>query len=351
MLSRKSIHAVAALVRNSLRIESDQFRSDLSHRDAVGLFQRRVELLEIETTSYCNRTCSFCPNAFIDRLSEKKIMPDAVWQTILDGLREVRYDSAIVWSGYSEALSERRILQRIREVRKAAPKSHIVVNSNGDFLDADYLRELEDSGLDRLWVDLYLPDDEKYDFEIAMKYHKAFLARVQRQSRLVASSPEIVHRIDSPKMEVVTHIRNLFVLKAMDLSDRGGLIQTARKTFRNAPCYSPYKHLVINWDGSVVVCCELRSDSPEHREAVVGKIGYDGVDLVNAYVRLADWRASLRTFGPKKGPCATCNVDEYESTPTMEMLSRFLTDSDSAAVGLIKSSLKPITRKRHQLKR
>jgi hypothetical protein len=72
MISRKSIHSAAALVRNSLRIEPDQFRLDLSHRDAVGLFKRRVELLEIETTSYCNRTCSFCPNAFIDRLSEKK---------------------------------------------------------------------------------------------------------------------------------------------------------------------------------------------------------------------------------------------------------------------------------------
>jgi hypothetical protein len=62
---------------------------------------------------------------------------------------------------------------------------------------------------------------------------------------------------------------------------------------------------------------------------------------VGAYVRLADWRASLRTYGPKKGPCATCNVDEYESTPMMEMLSRFLTHSDSVAVGLIKNGLRP----------
>jgi len=350
MLNSKSIHSVAALVRNSLRIEADQFRSDLTHLDAVGLFQRCVELVEVETTSYCNRTCSFCPNAFVDRLSEKKVMPEEAWQAILYGLREVRYNSAFVWSRYAEALSERRIIERVREVRKAAPGCHIGINSNGDYLDADYLHELEAAGLDRLWIDLYIPDEDIYHPEVAKQFHDKFLQKIGRKPTMVASSPELIHKIESKRTEIVTHTRNIAVMKAMDLSNRGGLIQIARKTVRNAPCYAPYKYLVIDWDGSIVVCCELRSDSPTHQEGIVGKIGVDGVGLADAYVRLAEWRSSLRAYGPKRGPCATCNVGEYDSTPAMRMLSRFLAESESPVVPWIKSGLRPILRKRRRLK-
>ena len=348
MHTKDYVHSFAALVRNSLRITPDQFRTDLSHADAVRLFQRCVELVEIETTSYCNRTCSFCPNSQIDRISEQKTMPEAVWHSILEGLREIRYNSAFVWSRYSEALSERRIIERIREVRDAAPESHICINSNGDFLDGGYLRELEQAGLDRLWVDLYIPDAEVYSPREATRFHKQFLDRIGRKSTLLTTSPELTHRVQSQRMEIFTHVRNIAVMKAFDLSDRGGLISFARQTIRSAPCYSPYKHLVIDWDGSIVICCELRSDSPTHWEGIVGKIGVDGVGLADAYVRLAKHRALLRTFGPKKGPCSTCNVAEYPSTPAMRLTSKILTDS--ALVPVIKTGLWPILRKRRRLK-
>jgi len=298
----------------------------------------------------CNRTCSFCPNSLIDRITEPKIMPEATWSSILTGLREVRYNSAFVWSRYSEALSERRILERIREVRDAAPASHICVNSNGDFLDGEYLEELEKSGLDRLWIDLYIPDSKYYNLEEAKTYHKQFLARIGRKSVLLDTSPELTHRVQSKHMEIFTHVRNIAVMTALDMSGRAGLISFARKTLRTAPCYAPYKHLVVDWDGSVVVCCEIRSDSPSHREGVVGKIGVHGIGLVDAYVRLAEWRASLRTYGPKKGPCASCNVEEYPSTRMMRLLSNLLAERESPAVSIMKTGLWPILRKRRRLK-
>jgi hypothetical protein len=323
-------------------MEPDHFRLDLSHAEGIRLFKEHVELVEFETTSYCNRTCSFCPNSFIDRLSEKLTMPEHSWRAILDGLREVDYSSTIVWSRYSEPLSERRILQRIREVREAAPGSRICINSNGDYLDADYLRELEEAGLDRLWVDIYFPDDETYDLEAAREYHDKFLKRIKRTARLLAQVPELSHRIASDKFEMVTHVRNVAAMKAMDLSDRGGLIQIARQTMRDAPCYAPYKHLVIDWDGSIVICCQLRSDSPAHRSGVVGKIGVDGVGLADAYVRLAGWRSQLRGYGPKTGPCATCNVSEYSSTALTQAISRILISTSSPVRSAIKTTTRPL---------
>ena len=59
------------------------------------------------------------------------------WRAIVDGLRDVEYGNTIVWSRYSEPLSERGIVDRIREVRAAAPRSRTCVNTNGDYLDPD----------------------------------------------------------------------------------------------------------------------------------------------------------------------------------------------------------------------
>jgi MoaA/NifB/PqqE/SkfB family radical SAM enzyme len=328
-------------------MEHDHFRLDLPHADAVRLFRDHIELVEFETTSYCNRTCSFCPNSFIDRLSEKLTMPEPAWQMILAGLREVDYDGTIVWSRYSEPLSEVRIVDRIREVRHAAPRCRIGVNSNGDFLDADYLGQLEDAGLDRLWIDVYIPDEETYNLDVAKAYHEKLIKRIDRSYSVVGIFPELSTKIFSNKMEIAAHVRNVAAMLEMDLSDRGGLIQIARPTLREAPCYAPYKHLVIDWNGSVVICCQLRSDSPIHQQAVEGKIGADGFGLVDAYVRLAGWREGLRTYGRKKGPCATCNVSEYNGNSFTRVLSKFLTDDGSISC-LLKGSLRPMLRKRRR---
>jgi hypothetical protein len=327
-------------------MEPDHFRLDLAPPDALRLFKEHVELVEVETTSYCNRTCSFCPNSFIDRLSEKHTMPEQTWRAILNGLREVKYDGTFVWSRYAEALSERRVVERIREVRGAAPNCHIGMNSNGDFLDANYLGELEDAGLNRLWIDLYIPDEEVYDLDVAEKYHDKFMKRIDRSYKVTATLPELSTTIESRRMKITAHARNVAVMKVMDLSDRGGLIQIARETVRDAPCFAPYKHLVVDWNGSVVICCQLRSDSPSHQKAVVGRIGFDGVGLIDAYVRLAEWRSSLHTYGRKKGPCATCNVSEYNSNSVTRALSKVLIDMESPLRAVVKTTLQPGLRKR-----
>ena len=327
-------------------MEAGHFRSDLPFEDAVSLFKTYVELIEVETTSYCNRTCSFCPNSFIDRRSTQSTMPESAWEAILTGLRSVEYDGTFVWSRYSEPLSERRVIDRIRQVREIAPSCRIAINSNGDYLDAAYLRELEEAGLDRLFIDIYRPDADVYDLAVAYEYHNKFLERVDRTSSVIGTTPELAHRIDSEEMEIVTHVRNIAAMKAMDLSDRGGLIKIARKTTRVSPCYLPYKHLVIDWDGSIVICCQVRSDSPEHASAVVGKIGTNGVGLVDAYAKLSGWRRALRSYGPKYGPCENCNLSEYDSTPFTRRASAFLTNDRSSRVQLLKTILRPVVRKR-----
>ena len=120
----------------------------------------------------------------------------------------------------------------------------------------------------------------------------------------------------------------------------------ARKTSRQSPCYVVYKHLVIDWDGSVVPCCQLRSDSPLHQGTVLGKIGPGGLDLISAYVRLSPWRKHLAKYGPKKNVCASCNVFEYDINLVNITAARVLTNHRSLAAKAAKMLASPLVRKR-----
>ena len=336
----REFESLAAVAKNSLRIEPRHYDRNLDRAQAAELFRDHVELVEFETTSYCNRTCSFCPNSQIDRRSEKTSMPEATWRRIVDDLRELDYSGTIVWSRYSEPTSEKRIVERIAEVRQAAPRARIAINSNGDYLTPAYLDRLIAAGLDRMWVDLYIGDDEDYD-QVAKTAHDRFLARIGKTATVVSTTPEYFSRVHVPGFEMTAVVRNSASMLKQDLSDRGGLVQIARKTRRVAPCFAPFKHLVIDWDGSVVVCCQLRSDANPHKSAVVSRIGEEA-GLVEAYVALADWRKSLRGFGPKAPPCDTCNVYEYHARRPAVMVSRIFGEEQLPGVRLLKRPLSRI---------
>lgn len=346
-MTTRGIKSTLSVLRNSLRVQPAHFRSDLSRAEAIKLFKDYVELIEVETTAYCNRVCRFCPNSFIDRRTER-FMPDDCWETILKGLRTVDYDGTFVWSRYSEPTSEKNLPQRIRQVREAAPKCRVAINTNGDYLNSDYLNALAEAGVSRLWIDTYLDDEGNYTYEVAHAAHTKLLRRINLSGRLTGTQSEYRYEIAHPSVEITNHIRNVGTMIEGDLSDRGGLIQIARKTVRQSPCYAVYKHLVVDWDGSVVACCQLRSDSPEHRETVFGRIGSEGLDLVSAYSALSTWRQTLATYGEKMGPCASCNVYEYDASPFNVAAAKFLTDSNSVAARMARTAAAPMLKKKQR---
>ena len=332
------------VLRHSLRQEPDHYDRLLPRDRAVALFKRHVELIEVETTSYCNRTCSFCPNSSIDRRSEKVIMPEACWDNILRDLHDCDYDGSFFWCRYSEPLSERRIIERIAEVRRAAPQSHICIDSNGDYLDGAFLAELVAAGLDYLLVDLYMPDADTYDLDAARDYHERFLERIGASATIQTTVPELSSRIDAIGIQVIVVVRNSASMQR-GMSNRGGLVTHARRTQRVAPCYAPSRHLVIDWDGSVVACCQVRSDVAQHRDAVVAQVGVNGVGLIEAYAALAHWRDALRAFGPKTGPCATCTVAEYPMTWLTRTAVGTLTGESTLGVRAAKRAAGAVVRK------
>jgi MoaA/NifB/PqqE/SkfB family radical SAM enzyme len=341
---KRAAQADIDVLRRSLRLEPDHYDNALSRDRAVALFKRHVELIEVETTSYCNRTCSFCPNSFIDRRGEKSPMPEECWAAILRDLRACDYDGSFIWSRYSEPTSEDRLLTRVREVREAAPRARICMNSNGDYLNRESLAALIDAGLERLLIDIYLPDSDVYDLSAARRGHDRFLKQIGATATLTGETPELASRIEGLGIEAFIHVRNNASMKPK-MSNRAGLLDSGREFVRESPCYAPFRHLVIDWDGSVVPCCQMRSDVDALKDAVVTKIGVNGVGPVDAYVALAGWRDSLKTFGPKSGPCASCNVEDRPRTWFSEPVARALSNDRSLAVRAAKRAGRAVLKK------
>ena len=68
-------------------------------------FKGQLKLIEIETFSYCNRKCWFCPNSTIDRHSGSTAMPEEMYLSIINQLSEIDYSGEITYSRYNEPLA------------------------------------------------------------------------------------------------------------------------------------------------------------------------------------------------------------------------------------------------------
>ena len=271
---------------------------------AKELFSQYVDQVEIENHSFCNRVCWFCPNAFIDRRSVSHEMPEQVFDTVIGGLSEIDYGGALTWSRFHEALASPRIFERLEAARAALPGAGLVMISNGDYLNRKTLPRLESLGLDRLIIDLYMPDGRERD-EGAIA---AGLRKFSRRTGMALErTGEFSYRVAGLRMKATVDIP--FYTQS-GISTRGGLVEVDKLTSyrRRAVCMAPIRHVVIDWNGKGMMCCQTRSDAPEHRHAVVGDLAEPGYGLFHLYRDLGAVRRRLLGPGEKTGVCLSCDV-------------------------------------------
>ena len=293
---------VKAAFANAL--PDDLLAGTISIDRAKELFSQYVDQVEIENHSFCNRVCWFCPNVSIDRRSVSHEMPEQVFDTIIGGLREIDYAGALTWSRFHEALASPRIFDRLEAARAALPNAGLVMVSNGDYLNRKTLPRLESLGLNRLIVDLYMPDGKERDPD-------AIAAGLRKFSRRTGMALErtgaFSYRVSGLRMKATVDIP--FYTNS-NISTRGGLVEVEKlSTYRRrAVCMAPIRHVVIDWNGRGMMCCQTRSDAPEHRKAVVGDLAEPGYGLFHLYRDLGPVRRTLLSPGEKTGVCLTCDV-------------------------------------------
>src|SRR3989344_6373293 len=96
------------------------------------------EYVEIETSTYCNRTCSWCPNSTFQRSRAQNLMPENLFDKIVNDLKGVNYSGQIALHNYNEPLMDPHLFSHIARVKQKLPGAKILILTNGDLLDVEY---------------------------------------------------------------------------------------------------------------------------------------------------------------------------------------------------------------------
>ena len=286
------------------RVHRRHFVALSSPDEQAALARTALAQVVIETSSYCNRTCVFCPNK--DGLrTQAQTMPMAVYERIVDDLARIQFGGSILLHLYNEPLADGHIFPYIERVRDRLRGARPGLNTNGDYLDRDMLDRLAAAGLQQLNVSIYGRNPGHFNAEHIQDRIDTLVSKLGLQP-LKASGPLNV---------LARHGAVSVRLFGQDFSaqgyDRGGLVSVGLQRPRISPCASPFKEILIGHDGSVVPCCNIHPGSPEHSAHIVGRVTPDrGILEIFAAEPLAAWRRALLLHAPHQGPCARCTRAE-----------------------------------------
>ena len=263
------------------------------------LFKKYVKTIEIENHSYCNRTCSFCTNSFVDRRSGNILFDSSLFHRLLDDLQSIGYSNILTWSRYHEPLAHSSIYDSLTLARTKLPDAYLRVNTNADFLSSQVLQTLSSIAINELKVSLY-PDSKDHLTSLLsfLQYRTQYpIIPAPKHSpfSLILNHPSIFIPIFVP------------IFDLPKLSNRAGSIGSSNY-HRDSICTSPLKHVCFDFNGLSPICCQTRSDL--NTDAIVkSRFTTTPLSVFETYRALAPLRKSLLTKSSLVSPCLSCNAN------------------------------------------
>ena len=270
-----------------------------------------LRYVEVETHSYCNRICSFCPNSSFDRRGQREYFPIPLYIKILKELSEVQYSGWFSFVRYMEPLADNKIFDRVREARAYLSNAHLTINTNGDYFTQDTLEHLHESGLSELNIARYIDSPAIWSIDRATKMCKNFIEKYQLEATPdMRKEGYLSYNVHYKKMKVCLYSFD-YVRRH---NARGGAIPV-EKFERKSPCIYPFTGLFFDSNGECLPCCNMRSDNPAHLPFSYGNIAQSSlIDLFLSKVA-HNLRKELSWFSDKKpSPCQSCALQDIKSS-------------------------------------
>ena len=275
---------------------------DLSH----------ISRIDIELQSYCNRKCEWCPNKdFLRDFHE--ILPRNVYVDLLYQLLDANYIfrnqintlPRIHFIGYQEPFSNIDLLEdRINICNDILGKDNIWIHlsTNGDYLCKQYLDKIHASSI---IVNDYDCNGKTYWQNKLISFGGKNISYNKLTDRLGCRTNTINNLIVQLNWKYNCELENRGgYFKQGDLSE---LKWKNNMDQRIIPCLQPQYYINISYDGSVMPCCHMRPDNPEHKDYILGNI--KDTPLVDIYYseKAKKIREKLRVhYGDYPEPCKYC---------------------------------------------
>lgn len=210
-----------------------KFRRFLPYKIKKGIallryrFFNIFSIITIETSSACNRRCSYCPNSKFDRglIKNRKDLKTELFYKIINELVELKWFGQIQLNFYNEPLLDERLPELTKYARLKLPASSIAIYTNGDFLTIGLYKRLIEAGVT--------------DFIITQH---------QQITDSIDKLLEFRNAIGNNHVKVICKKLECF-------SSRSGLIQLSPEEKRTKYCPWPTHNFVVNYEGETVLCC------------------------------------------------------------------------------------------------
>lgn len=190
--------------------------------------------ISIETSTYCNRKCIYCPNH--NNPTPKLYADEKIIYKFIDDLSKMKYTGWIGWNFYNEPVLDERLIKFIKLSKEKLKKVTNILLTNGDFLTLENTIEYKQNGVDMFIVTIHDKNTNKM-------YKK--LNPIKEQ------------------------IGNSFIIKTLtekELGTRAGSVEVKREYMSFQYC-DVFINPIIDKDGNMLVCC-----NDYFRELKVGNI-------------------------------------------------------------------------------
>ena len=277
-------------------------------KKAIKIFKDNVDVINLETSSYCNRECGYCPVSLYGRNFNINI-DQKLFDNVTSALERINYDKSFCLNLYNEPLADKKFINHVSKIRKKLPKCIIQTNSNGDYIkNINDLINLEIAGLNKIKITLHTP--KKRDF--SKDYMKLSLNKFAKKLNLKLNKNHISQlnfNFKIGKLYVDVQCPNWF----LDGNYRGETLKNIKKIKkRNNPCVKPFREFTIYYNGNITPCCDIYN-SKNYNKNNIGKINLKNKNSkfqIYCQKKLSDWRRDLFGWNTKKGVCANCSSQD-----------------------------------------
>lgn len=235
------------------------------------------QFVEVETHSFCNRSCSWCPNGWSDRSRKKDYISNDIWKLILRELHEVHYSGWFAFHNFNEPLTDPTIFDKIEEVRKKLSFAKLHLFTNGDLLTNEVLNRLSRLGVNKIRITLY-PSSNKILDEPEKERIIDFVSRLELSLDTLAlhSKRHLNGYLNYRTTQlhfIAPRIEKHYRTRAGSVS----LPEISTHKKRKLPCHLPYRTASIDYLGNLKLCSEIyNTEDKFHSNYVIGNVADEG---------------------------------------------------------------------------
>ncbi len=188
--------------------------------------------IQVETCSFCNNDCHFCPASTTVDQRPKSFMSWEIIHELTEQLKSIQYNGLISLFNNNDPLIDKRLAEIIRYFKRELPETKIEIYTNGILLDMNKATELWEAGLDSLMIDHYYTKSER-NRKIEL-FKEEFKKSPYAETRTVT--------INEINKEIIR-------------SSRGGQAPNKKQAKSGGFCAYPFMQFNVNYEGGVHLCC------------------------------------------------------------------------------------------------